>query len=119
VRQPEPLQPDRFLCSAPIAATAMAGSKLLPFTSSLLNPSPAVALVRMWAKASISQPSELAGSGEAEPVGKADRPHTQAFIVNLPRHAMAIALRPPLLVVEAQPNTDPGLGLGDAGIGVQ
>jgi hypothetical protein len=117
VRQPEPLQPDRFLCSAPIAATAMAGSKLLPFTS--LNPSPPVALVGMWAKASISQPSELAGSGEAEPVGKADRSHTQAFIVNLPRHAMAIALRPPLLVVEAQPNTDPGLGLGDAGIGVQ
>src|ERR1700731_1191897 len=62
--------------SAPVAVSATAGSANLLFTSSILNPSLAVAPVGMWAKASISPPSELAReAGEAQPVGEADRPH--------------------------------------------
>src|SRR5271165_3496050 len=58
------------------AVSATAGSANLLFTSSTLNPSLAVAPVGMWAKASISPPSELAReAGEAQPVGEADRPH--------------------------------------------
>src|SRR5438105_1195575 len=62
--------------SAPVAVSATAGSANLLFTSLILNPSLAVAPVGMWAKASISSPSELAReAGEAQPVGNADRPH--------------------------------------------
>src|SRR5260221_3305395 len=61
--------------SAPVAVSATAGSANLLFTSSILNPSLAVAPVGMWAKASISPPSELAReAGEAQPVGESDRP---------------------------------------------
>jgi hypothetical protein len=56
----------------------------------------------MWAKASISSLYELARiPGEAQPVGKADRPHIQqALLVDLPRRAIAEALMRPLLVVQ-------------------
>jgi hypothetical protein len=54
--------------SAPIAVSAPVGSTNLLFTSSILNPVLAAAPVGMWAKASISPPSELAreaSSGES------------------------------------------------------
>jgi hypothetical protein len=67
---------DPVIHRAPLAATAMAGLTILLFTPSISNPLSAVAPVGMWAKASIPPLSELAReAGEAEPVGKADRPH--------------------------------------------
>jgi hypothetical protein len=55
--------------SAPIAVSATAGSTSLLFTAPISNPLLAAALVGMWAKASISPPSELAReAGEALPV---------------------------------------------------
>ena len=73
--------------SAPIAASAPVGSTNLLFTSSILNPVLAVAPVGMWAKVSISPPSELAReAGEAETVGAADRPHIRRpFLPIVPR----------------------------------
>ena len=108
------------LRSAPIAATAMAGSTILLFASSISNPLLAVAPVGMWAKASISPLSELAReAGEAEPVGKADSPHSTGFLVNLPRRAVAEALVLAFLVVETEPGADASLGLGDRRVGVE
>jgi len=62
--------------SAPLVVSALAGAAMiLLFTLSISNPLLAVAPVGIWAKASISPPSELAReAGEAEPVGIADRP---------------------------------------------
>ena len=55
---------------------ATAGSTNVLFISSISNPLLMAVPVGMWAKASISPPSELAREAEeAEPVGKADRPH--------------------------------------------
>src|SRR6266853_5729266 len=62
--------------SAPIVVGTTAGSTSLLFTSSISNPLLVAVPVGMWAKASISPPSELAReAGEAQPVGNADRPH--------------------------------------------
>jgi len=58
--------------SAPVAVSATACSANLLFTSSILIPSLAVTPVGMWARASISPPSELAReAGEAQPVADA------------------------------------------------
>jgi hypothetical protein len=75
----------------------------------------------MWAKASISPLSELAReAGEAEPVGKADRPyiHRPSWYI-LPRRAIAEALMLALLIVEVEPGADASLGLGHCRIGVE
>src|SRR5260370_15484891 len=45
--------------------------------------------------------------------------YPQAFFVDLPRRAIAEALVLPVVVVEAQPSTDPGPRLGNVGISVQ
>src|SRR5215813_7024444 len=57
-------------------ADATAGLRPLLFISSISNSLSVAVPVGMWAKASISPPSELAReAGEAQPVGNADRPH--------------------------------------------
>ena len=62
--------------SAPIVVIAVAGAAPLLFKSSTSIPLLIVVPVGMWAKASISLLSELAReAGEAQPVGKADRPY--------------------------------------------
>src|SRR5438045_2763151 len=62
--------------SAPIVVSAAAGATPLLFESSICIALLTVVPVGMWAKASISSPSELAReAGEAQPVGNADRPH--------------------------------------------
>jgi len=62
--------------SAPIIVGAVAGATALLFESSTLIALLTVVPVGMWAKVSISSPSELArDAGEAQPVGNADRPH--------------------------------------------
>ena len=60
------------------------------------------------------------GSGGSA-AGRQSRSSTYpwAFLVNLPRRAIAEALVLALLVVEAEPGTDAGLGLGDRRIGVE
>src|SRR4051794_25712122 len=62
--------------SAPIIVSAAAGATPLLFESSICIALLTVVPVGMWAKVSISPPSELAReAGEAQPVGNADRPH--------------------------------------------
>src|SRR5205807_6513678 len=46
-------------------------------------------------------------------------PYPQAFLVNLPRRAIAEALVLALFIVEAEPGADAGLGLDDRRIGVE
>src|SRR6266446_6977701 len=107
--------------SAPIAISAVADAAVLPFTSSTSSSLLAVAPVGMWAKASISPLSELArGSGGSAAV-RQSRSSTfpQAFLVNLPRRAIAEALVLAFLVVEAEPGANAGLRLGDRRIGVE
>src|SRR4051794_30460201 len=60
------------------------------------------------------------GSGGSA-AGRQSRSSTypQAFLVNLPRRAIAEALVLALLVVEAQPGANAGLRLGDRRIGVE
>src|SRR5437660_10408597 len=107
--------------SAPIAVSAMADATVLPFTGSMSNPLLAAVPVGMWSKASISRLSERAReAGEAQPVGNADRPHIhRAFLVNLPRRAVAEALVVALRVVKLQPGANAGLGFGHRRIGVE
>src|SRR4051794_40895081 len=62
--------------SAPIIVSAAAGATPLLFESSICIALLTVVPVGMWAKVSISPPSELAReAGEAQPVGNADRSH--------------------------------------------
>ena len=62
--------------SAPIIVGAVAGATLLLFEASISIALLTVVPVGMWAKVSISPPSELAREvEEAQPVGNADRPH--------------------------------------------
>jgi hypothetical protein len=60
------------------------------------------------------------GSGGSG-AGRQSRSSTypQAFLVNLPRRAIAEALVLALLIVKAEPGTDANLGLGDRRIGVE
>src|SRR6202011_6308411 len=89
--------------------------------SSILNPSLAVAPVGMWAKVSISPPSELARESGGSAAGRQRRSSTypQAFLVNLPRRAIAQALMLALRVVKVQPGADAGLGFGYCRISVE
>src|SRR5882762_5788213 len=75
----------------------------------------------MWAKASISPLFELAREvGEAQPVGKADRPHIHRHCASYTcRGVRAMALMLALLVVENQPSPDAGLSRSDVAIGMQ
>jgi hypothetical protein len=45
--------------------------------------------------------------------------YPQAFLVNLPRHAIAEALMLALLIIETEPGADAGLGFGDCRISVK
>src|ERR1700731_2751377 len=106
--------------SAPVAVSATAGSANLLFTSSILNPSLAVAPVGMWAKVSISPPSELAReAGEAQPGQRRSSTYPQAFLVNLPRCAIAEALVLAFRVVKFQPGANTGLGFGHSRISME
>jgi hypothetical protein len=93
--------------SAPIAVSATAGSVILPFTSSISILVLAAVPVGMWAKASISPLSELAG--EAQPRSST---YPQAFLVTLPQRSIAETLVLALLIVEAEPIADAGPGVG-------
>ena len=65
--------------SAPIIVGAVAGATPLLFEASTSIALLTVVPVGMWAKVSISPPSELAReAGEAQPVGNADRFYNQA-----------------------------------------
>ena len=67
-------------------------------------------------------PAFRAGSGSGgSAAGRQSRSSTypQAFLVDLPRRSVGVALMLPFFVVEAPPSTDPGLRLGDAGISVE
>src|SRR5438128_6789868 len=68
----------------------------------------------MWAKASISPLSGLAREAGGRGAGRQSRSSTypQAFLVNLPRRAIAEALVLALLVVEIEPGANTGFGLG-------
>jgi hypothetical protein len=62
--------------SAPIAIAVMGGATVLLFYLIDIKFFVGCGAWGMWAKASISPPSELARkAGEAQPVGEADRPH--------------------------------------------
>src|SRR5947209_17085097 len=98
--------------SAPIIVSAAAGATPLLFESSICIALLTVVPVGMWAKVSISPPSELAReAGEAQP-GRQRRSSTypQAFLVNLPRRAITQALVLALRVVKFQPAANTGLG---------
>src|ERR1700738_3097169 len=80
--------------SAPGAVSATAGSTSLPFTSSsILNPLLAVV-----------------------PVAS---PYPQALLVDLLWRAVPKALMLALVIVEAEPGANAGLGLGDRRIGIE
>src|SRR5438105_12105704 len=67
-------------------------------------------------------PAFRAGSGSGgSAAGRRSRSSTypQAFLVNLPRRAVAEALMRALVIVEAEPCANAGLGLGDRRIGVE
>src|SRR5215813_1103964 len=67
--------------SAPIIVDAVAGATPLLFETSTSIALLTVVPVGMWAKVSISPPSELAReAGEAQPVGNADRPTSRTCV---------------------------------------
>src|SRR5580693_7561426 len=99
----------------------MAGLTILLFTSSISNP-----FVGRGACGYVGEgehfPAFRAGSGGGgSGAGRQSRSSTypQAFLVNLPRRAIAEALVLALLIVEAKPSANAGLGLGDRRIGVK
>src|SRR5215813_5526369 len=72
----------------------------------------------MWAKASISPlPEPTRKAGEARQRRSSTYP--QAFLVNLPRCAIAQALVLALRVVKVQPGTNAGLSFGHCRISVE
>src|SRR3954447_404570 len=78
--------------SAPIIVGAVAGATPLLFESSTSITLFTVVPVGMWAKVSISPPSELARRGSAAGRQRRSSTYPQAFLVNLPRCAIAEAL---------------------------
>jgi hypothetical protein len=92
----------------------MAGSRSLLFTSSISNPLLAAVIVGMWAKVAFPGLSSWLGKGGGG-AGRQSRSSTypQAFLVNLPRRAIAEVLVPALLIVKAEPGAYSGFGLGD------
>jgi hypothetical protein len=106
--------------SAPIAVSATAGSTILLFTSSTSKPLLAAVLAGMWGKASISPLSGWLGRrGKRNRSAKPIVPCPQAFFVNLPRRAIAEALVLALLIVEIEPGTNTGFGLGHTRIDIE
>src|SRR5438477_9043792 len=107
--------------SAPIIVSAVAGTTTLFFTSSILK-----SFVGCGACGYVGEgehfPASPACSGSGgSAAGRRSRSSTypQAFLVNLPRRAVAEALMRALVIVEAEPCANAGLGLGDRRIGVE
>ena len=67
---------------------------------------------RVWPAACVSSSGAITAGADRST-------YPQAFLVDLPRRAIAEALVLALLIVEAKPGADAGLGLGDCCIGVE